>query len=304
MPANMSQPPFVLDAAGLPLVLYHGGLIWQEPDMTAMHAGALWLTPDVTVAAGYADQYPAADGREIKVYHVAMKNPLDLRDRSVWPVVFPEPELVTDSLIAKNRGTVEHAVAFARQFGHDGVIHPDSDVCNRFVMGAPSYVVFDASQLVLARPTGEEDQYDLRGIRVRGEGTSLVANAYAVGRLYDTVFESVRGLQSFDLIVMVPPGGGGTEGAVAWSEQAQFDGTPGSHSDDQTDLDKFLAAKKASIALNFLGPNPEPGTYCVAPPEAGWTSNWKANGEAVLVVRQPDVDRYERARPERPTPRP
>lgn len=175
--ADKFQADYVIkDASGAPLRLYHGGLSWVVPDFDQAGRGALWLTPDVTVAVGYADQYTKSEPREIKVFMVSIQKPLDLRQREVVEKVFGEdaPDC-TD--IARCRALVEHAVQYAKLHGHDGIIHPDSDVYNRVVF-EPSYVVFNANQLKLTTLSGDENQWNLYDIPLKSAPTLSKSTDY------------------------------------------------------------------------------------------------------------------------------
>lgn len=94
-----------------------------------------------------------------------MIRPLDLRNFDVLELVYGE-DIPSPDRIAKDRVLVETAIIYAKVNEYDGVIHPDSDVYNH-VTTSPSYVIFDASQVIFARPAGDEHQWNLYGHTVR-----------------------------------------------------------------------------------------------------------------------------------------
>ena len=156
---------------GKPLTVYHGGLVWNKADLGTAGRDALWLTDEVSVASGYADQYSKGDGREIKAFNLRMQNPLDLRDPAALTLVFGEDNEPAPHKIARDRALVEEALAYAKANGHDGLIHPDSDVFNRYTNGRVSYAVFNAAQLSLAPLKGGEQDGNTYDIPMRGADT-------------------------------------------------------------------------------------------------------------------------------------
>lgn len=154
--------------SGMPLTLYHGGLVWDKFESEKSGRDALWLTPDISTASGYADQFSPQDGREIKAFHVVMAKPLDLRKPSVVELVFGEEDAPEPHEMARDRALIEAALKYAKSNDYDGLIHPDSDNFNRYSNGYVSYAVFSADQLQLAPLTGKEQDGNTHGIPMRG----------------------------------------------------------------------------------------------------------------------------------------
>jgi hypothetical protein len=162
--------------SGEPVTLYHGGLEWDDFDPKASGREALWLTPEVSVASGFADQYSPREGREIKAFHVAISKLLDLTDAAVVEAVFGEDDAPDPHVLARDRSLIEKAIVFAKAHGYDGLVHPDSDVFNRYSNGRVSYAVFSKDQLFLAPLTGLEEDGNTYGIPLRGSVEDAIAD--------------------------------------------------------------------------------------------------------------------------------
>lgn len=151
----------VVNAKGLPLEVYHGGLRFDDfrenPESLAHFA-----SDDYAVADGYADQYPRAQA-ELKALFLSMKNPLDLRDPQTyekWVGVQIE-DLGAASEWGERTAMAQNAIGVrsggellekARKAGYDGVIFFDTDIRNRGYH--TSYAFFDPAQ---ARPAPGTD---------------------------------------------------------------------------------------------------------------------------------------------------
>jgi hypothetical protein len=153
---------------GKPLVLYHGGLEWDDVSVTSTGRDALWFTTEVSVASGYADQYGERDGREVKAFHLRIERPLDLRVQDVVELVFGLEEAPSFHDIARDRDLIEQALKYAKANGFDSLIHPDSDVYNRTAPGRVSYAIFNDDQARLAPLVGDEEESNTYGIKLRG----------------------------------------------------------------------------------------------------------------------------------------
>lgn len=173
---SASDDGLLRDARGEPLTLYHGGETWDQPNAAGTGRGAIWLTVRVSVAFGFADQYTDHARREVKVFHARMRNPLDLTKPGDLARVYGAGEEPSPVELARDRQLIEQALRFAKIHGYDGLIHPDSDVYNRY-MNDLSYAVFDGAQLTMAPPRGDEQQYNIHNIPVRGAGETPAAES-------------------------------------------------------------------------------------------------------------------------------
>jgi hypothetical protein len=174
---SMERSIFLEGPDGASLVLYHGGLEWDLFDPACSGRDALWLTPHVSIASGYADQYSPKDGREIKAFHVKMTKPLDLTKAEVVNLVFGELEAPEPHEIARDRSLIEKAMRYAKWYGYDGMIHPDSDNFNRYSNGQISYAVFSKEQLQLAPLEGNEQESNTYGIPLRGRANETTPDS-------------------------------------------------------------------------------------------------------------------------------
>ena len=138
----------VVDDNGDPLRVYHGGKKWD-----VARDGALWFTEDYVVSDGYSDQWHPNEN-ELKCCYIRIERPLDMRDEQVMEYVFDH--VPNDEQIRYNREYVQIAIDYAKAYGYDGVIHPDSDVRNRG--DHLSYVVFSPKQVKAAEFGGWEKE--------------------------------------------------------------------------------------------------------------------------------------------------
>jgi hypothetical protein len=212
----------VVGADGHPMTLYTGGLKWDTADLERGGRGALWLTPDVDNAAGYADQYSPNDGREIKALYANISNPLDLREQSTLDAIFGEDDAPTLRELQLDRSYVEKAIWYAKAHGHDGLIHPDSNVMNRG--GELSYVVFSGTQIKSAQLTGNEKHSQTYGINVRGGNNNGNFDPKDANILHQAAYHGTphRGIDKFSTDHM-----GSGEGAQAFGWGLYFAGKRG-----------------------------------------------------------------------------
>ncbi len=142
----------VVDDAGDPMVVYHGGKSWR------VAPGTTWFTDDPHVADGYADQ--GFDDPEIKPCYLRIIRPLDLRDESVVHDLFPDNDWIAHHgvgvALKYSRDLIRLAIDHAESYGYDGVIHPDSDVTNKG--SHTSYVIFSPNQVKAAKFQGWEKE--------------------------------------------------------------------------------------------------------------------------------------------------
>jgi hypothetical protein len=154
---------FIVDAAGAPLVLYHGtdvAFSKFKPSVSAFYGGGIYFTDDLEAARGYAED-KGGDESFVMSAHVVMRKPYVFESG----YAFEEPTAV--SLIKRLfKGEARRRVLTT--FEEQGSLTDEisSELASRgydgLIVRVPSepdeYVVFDPGQIRIVQANVEADQ--------------------------------------------------------------------------------------------------------------------------------------------------